>query len=172
VNLTLNQINRLERESAIEALMKCCGSYRWVEQMADARPFEDLEALIGRAGSIWQDLSPVDWLAAFSHHPKIGKKKAEQSQTEQERKWSEQEQFAVAATTEELLKELERLNSIYEEQFGYIFIVCATGKSTQEMIDLLRDRTKNDPETELRIAAGEQQKITELRLRKLFDVSQ
>jgi OHCU decarboxylase len=171
VNPSLHEFNQRKREEAVEALMKCCGSSRWAGQLADARPFEDLDALISRAGVIWRGLTPVDWLAAFSHHPKIGGKKAQQSQTEQERKWSEQEQSSAATTKAELLEELERLNRAYEDRFGYIFIVCATGKSTQEMIALLRARMENDPETELRIAAEEQQKITELRLRKLFDVS-
>jgi OHCU decarboxylase len=171
VNLSLQEFNRRKREEAVEALMKCCGSDRWAAQLADARPFEDLEALISRAGVIWRGLTPADWLEAFSHHPKIGGKKAEQSQTEQERNWSEQEQSAAATTKAELLEELEQLNRAYEDRFGYIFIVCATGKSTDQMIGLLRARTENDPETELRIAAEEQQKITELRLRKLFDAS-
>jgi OHCU decarboxylase len=170
VNPSLREFNRHNREAAAEALMTCCGSPRWAAELADARPFEDLEALISRAGSIWRGLTPVDWLEAFSHHPKIGGKKAQRSQTEQERKWSEQEQAAVVATKEESLEELERLNRAYENRFGYIFIVCATGKSTDEMIGLLRARTENDPETELRIAAREQQKITELRLRKLFEI--
>lgn len=171
MNPSLHDFNRRNREEAVEALIKCCGSHQWAAQLADARPFEDLDALISRASSIWQGLTPVDWFEAFSHHPKIGGKKAQQSQTEQEQKWSEQEQSAAATTKSELLEELERLNRAYEDRFGYIFIVCATGKSTYEMIGLLRARTENDPETELRIAAEEQQKITELRLRKLFDVS-
>jgi OHCU decarboxylase len=170
VNPSLHEFNRCKREEAVEALTKCCGSRQWAAQLADARPFEDLDALISRAGSIWRGLTPVDWLEAFSHHPRIGGKKAQQSQTEQEQKWSEQEQSAAATTKAELLEELERLNRAYEDRFGYIFIVCATGKSTDEMIGLLRARTGNDPETELRIAAEEQQKITEIRLRKLFDV--
>jgi OHCU decarboxylase len=171
VNLSVKSFNQIVREAAAEALMKCCGSRRWAAQLADARPFQNVDELISRAESIWQSLTPADWLEAFSHHPKIGEKKAEQSQTEQERKWSEQEQSAVSTTPEELLEELERLNRAYEDRFGYIFIVCATGKSTHEMIDLLRARSENGPETELSIAAAEQQKITELRLRKLFDVS-
>jgi 2-oxo-4-hydroxy-4-carboxy-5-ureidoimidazoline decarboxylase len=164
---SLELINKLDESEAVSELMKCCGSSRWAVLVAEARPFQDEESLLHSATSAWKKTEPEDWLEAFSHHPKIGERKAEKKQTEQEREWSEQEQSNASKIAEDSLNALSELNSQYEGRFGYIFIVCATGKTADEMLGLLKSRLLNDPETELKVAAEEQRKIMELRLRKL-----
>ena len=150
-------------------LMKCCGSTRWAERVAQRRPFEDVNNLLETADLVWRELEPVDWLEAFSHHPKIGEKGAATSQSPTAAAWSEQEQAGTRTAAEEALDELATLNRAYEERFGFIFIVCATGKATEEMLALLKERLGNDPDAEVRIAAEEQRRITALRLRKLLE---
>jgi 2-oxo-4-hydroxy-4-carboxy-5-ureidoimidazoline decarboxylase len=153
------RLNALPREEAKKGLLACCGSTRWAERMEAARPFRDLEALYGEADRSWFALGREDWLEAFGRHPRIGEKKLEGG-------WTKQEQKGVEGADAGVLASLERGNHDYERRFGYIFLVCATGKSAAEMLALLENRLKNDPETELRVAAGEQAKITRLRLEK------
>ncbi len=137
--------------------------------MASQRPFASFEALRESADRIWLKLGRLDWLEAFSRHPKIGERKPARSVTAQAQRWSEQEQAAVAGTREDVLAALAEANSTYEERFGYIFIVCASAKTSEEMLALLRSRLQNGADRELRIAAEEQQKITQLRLEKLLN---
>ena len=118
---------------------------------------------------MWSTLEREDWLEAFRSHPKIGEKKAAAEVSSQSTQWSGQEQAGVQTAEQKTLDELARLNREYEEKFGFIFIVCATCKSAGEMLDILRERLRNDIETELPIAAAEQAKITELRLKKLVN---
>lgn len=135
--------------------------------MTEARPFKDLDHLNQTAERIWWSLLPEDWLEAFRAHPKIGERKAEQETTFAQ-KWSEQEQSGVGSATRDTLEELAELNCKYLDRFGYIFIVCATGKKLVEILSILRDRLGNDEQQELRVAAGEQAAITRLRLEKLL----
>jgi OHCU decarboxylase len=137
--------------------------------MAGQRPFDDFQQLTAEADRIWSSLGPTDWLEAFSHHPKIGEKKAAPAQSLEAARWSDEEQAGTRAAAQGTLAELEKLNRIYEERFGFIFIVCATGKTTEEMLALITERLRNDYETELPIAAEEQRRITHLRLRKLVE---
>jgi OHCU decarboxylase len=132
-------------------------------------PFDDFQQLTAEADRIWADLEPKDWLEAFSHHPKIGEKRAAPAQSAEAARWSQQEQSGTSAAQQGALSELESLNRAYEDRFGYIFIVCATGKTTEEMLALLKERLGNEPRRELHIAAREQQRITHLRLRKLLE---
>lgn len=125
--------------------------------------------MLERADEIWWKLGAEDWLEAFSHHPKIGEKRAAVAQSAEAARWSEQEQSAASKGAEATRAELLALNRAYEERFGFIFIVCATGKTGEEMLSLLRERLHNDADTELRIAAEEQRRITHLRLRKLLE---
>ena len=127
--------------------------------------------LIAQANDVWRTLDRDDWLEAFRSHPKIGEKKTANPVAAQSQQWSTQEQRGVANATPDAVDKLARLNRAYEEKFGFIFIVCATGKSSDEILALLEQRLTNVPETELPIAAAEQAKITELRLRKLLDLS-
>jgi 2-oxo-4-hydroxy-4-carboxy-5-ureidoimidazoline decarboxylase len=142
-------------------LSECCASTHWVKQMLAARPFENQSNLESTASAVWWALRPTDWLEAFSKHPKIGEK----SKVSQ---WSAQEQSGMASAAAEVAKKLSDLNRDYYEKFGFIFIVCATGKSAQDMLTLLEARLPNSPTEELCIAAAEQDKITILRLRKLL----
>jgi OHCU decarboxylase len=164
----LAELNLCSPGDAENEFLKCCGSQDWARSMTERRPFHDLEMLLSEADKLWASLTPQDWLEAFRSHPKIGERKAEQAQTNQARAWSEQEQAGIRDAAQETMAELAAGNRAYEQKFGYIFIVCATGKTSAEMLALLRARLHNDAETELRVAAEEQRKITQLRLRKLI----
>lgn len=164
-------LERLNTASAAEAegvLLRCCGSVNWARQLAARRPFADVEDLMTAAERIWCGLGEQDWLEAFSAHPKIGGRKAQRLQDAQARDWSEQEQAGARGIDEATQDELADANRAYEEKFGHIFIVCATGKTAAEMLALLRARLVNDPGVELRNAADEQRKITRLRLEKIL----
>lgn len=161
-------LNSLPAEEAAKELLQCCGSRRWAQEMANRRPYQSLETLIKAASEVWWSLQPNDWLEAFRSHPKIGDKKAAESVSAQSREWSGQEQAGTSNASEETVDSLAKLNRAYEQKFGFIFIVCATGKTSEEMLSALRERLNNASEAELQIAAGEQSKITELRLKKLI----
>ncbi len=137
--------------------------------MVTYRPFMNLNELLENADRVWWSLDPRDWLEAFHSHPKIGEKKAAASSTAEAQKWSEDEQSGTRHSGAETIAALAELNRAYEEMFGFIFIVCATGKSSEEMLTILRDRLNHAPDEELKLAAAEQAKITQLRLRKLMD---
>ena len=166
----MDGLPRLNDRPAAEAraeLLRCCGSSRWVEVLLAQRPFTDASSLYAAADSVWWDLEPADWREAFAHHPRIGERdfRARFASTEG---WAAGEQAGVAGAPEELLTALAEGNQAYEERFGYIFIVCATGKSAEEMLALLLQRLAHPPQDEIRIAAGEQAKITRIRLEKLL----
>lgn len=163
----LDWLNGLDPEEARQAFFKCCGAQRWADNMTALRPFRSLEQLLETADEVWWDLFPGDWKEAFCHHPKIGDRESLRKKFACTADWAEQEQAGARAANEETLAALEAGNRAYEEKFGYIFILCATGKSAPEMLALLQERLKNDPETEIQIAAEEQAKITKLRLEKL-----
>ena len=137
--------------------------------MADERPFQNLEELLAKADAEWWALNEEDWLEAFSRHPKIGERKSEREQAAKARRWSEQEQAGARSADEETRRELAGLNREYLQKFGYIYIICATGKTADEMLALLKERLKNDPDQEIRVAAEEQRKITHLRLIKSLE---
>ena len=164
----LDQLNLLTANEAARELLKCCGSKNWARRMVEARPFGGVDQIVETADRIWWSLGPEDWLEAFHSHPKIGEKKAAHAVSEESRAWSEQEQSGIADSARDTIEALADLNSAYEKRFGFIFIVCATGKNSAKMLAILRERLLNDREKELRIAAAEQAKITELRLRKLL----
>jgi allantoicase len=152
-------LNALPSGEAEAALLACCGSRAWARRMAAGRPFRDRADLVKMSDGIWWSLAPEGWLEAFRAHPRIGEKGG---------RWSEQEQAGAQGARPEILAELIEANRRYESRFGHIFIVCATGKSAGEMLALLQERFGNDPDTELRAAAEEQRKITNLRLEKLL----
>lgn len=160
--------NSLPHDEAVKALLQCCGSKRWAAEAANNRPYSSLETLIASANDIWWSLRQDDWLEAFRSHPKIGEKKAAAPISDQSRQWSGQEQAGVSEASHETIDALAALNWAYEQKFGFIFIICATGKTSEEMLAALNNRLENDAATELPIAAAEQSKITELRLKKLI----
>ena len=167
----LGRFNALAPEAAREELLKCCGATRWAEAMEQGRPYLSLWHLLAHGNDVWRTLDQDEWLEAFRSHPKIGEKKAANQVAVQSQQWSAQEQHRVANATAAAIEKLARLNRVYEEKFGFIFIVCATGKSSDEILASLEQRLTNAPDVELPIAAAEQAKITELRLRKLLDLS-
>ena len=154
---------------SVQALMRCCGSTRWAELLHQALPdIKDDQSLFERSDHIWKQMDQEDYLEAFSHHPQIG---ADPEQIRRRFKstqsWSSEEQSGMNEADEGIIQRLAQGNREYLERFGYIFIVCATGKSAVEMLDLLEARLPNAPEDELLIAAQEQAKITRLRMEKL-----
>jgi len=161
--MTLSAFNNLDKGVAAKHLFECCGSTKWTAEMMRHFPFASESELIDRAEKIWYDgCSVIDWRESFTHHPKIGDIK---SLTE---KFAGKEQAGVAAATSETIEVLAKANADYENKFGFIFIVCATGKSAGEMLKLLHDRLSNNEEEEINIAMGEQQKISIIRFRKLL----
>ena len=165
---SLDSFHRLSKRKAITTLMHCCGSRSWAEQLAERRPFADQSELVAAADKIWSGLAEKDWLEAFRHHPPIGGKRAKAKQSATASRWSAKEQSAAQAASPETLEALATENRRYAEKFGYVFLICATGKSSEEILYALRRRMANDPQTELRIAAEEQRNITRLRLEKLL----
>jgi OHCU decarboxylase len=168
LSCALEHLNSLLPDEAEHEFLKCCGSKRWARAMTVVRPFADVDLLLEEADRIWWSLSEEDCLEAFRAHPKIGEQKAAAVQAEQARSWSAQEQSGVQDAAAETKAALAAGNHEYEERFGFIFIVCATGKTSEEMLAILRARLQNDPGTELRAAAEEQRKIMRLRLEKLL----
>ncbi len=166
---SLATFNVMSSGDACELLGQACGTRAWAEDVTAQRPFETLEALIGCAHQRWSRASREEILEAFEHHPRIGAdidKLREKFAATAE--LSEGEQSGVAGASEQTLAALRDGNLRYEERYGHIFIVCASGKSAEQMLALLEARMDNEPQEELRIAAAEQAKITELRLRGMF----
>lgn len=145
-------------------LRVCCGASRWIERMLDRRPFASQDEALAAAREEWWALSPDDWREAFAHHPRIGDIEDLQKRFAATRSLSEREQSGVSGASPELLASLLEANRAYEARFGYIFIVCASGKSATEMLDLLRGRLANPPDAEILIAAEEHAKICALRM--------
>jgi OHCU decarboxylase len=168
--MDFESLSALPPDEAQKEFLKCCGSVKWAQAMVQLRQYAaGVEGLTLFANAMWWCLEPADWLEAFRSHPKIGEKKAAEPVSSQSQQWSGQEQSGMRDAGDHTIDSLAQLNREYEEKFGFIFIVCATGKSASEMLTLLRERIQNDPETELPIAAAEQAKITELRLKKLIN---
>lgn len=166
--MTLDELNGLPAPEARIAFERCCGAKRWVDQMVAGRPFADLTHLRDTAHACWMSLAPDDWREAFGHHPRIGDLESLRRRFAATADLASREQAAVAGASQATLEALSEGNRAYEERFGYIFIVFASGRGADEMLGLLRRRLDNDPETEVRIAAEEQARITRLRLDRLL----
>ena len=164
--MTLDEFNRLDAEECRAQLMTICHSSAWGEQMLASRPFASVEAIFATAEEVWQQATEADILQAFEGHAKIG----DLSALRDKYSAASAEQGQVAEAQEEVLQELMELNQQYEQENGFIFIVCATGKSAQEMLELLKQRIDNGSEQELKNGALEQGKITQLRLQKFFTI--
>jgi 2-oxo-4-hydroxy-4-carboxy-5-ureidoimidazoline decarboxylase len=164
--MTLTEFNALPLAQAESALTDCCGATRWAMGVAARRPYADAEALYKAADSVWWKLDRADWLEAFSHHPQIGDQPA--SGSESARKWAEGEQTGARSASGDVKERLARANRAYFEKFGYIYIVCATGKTAEGMLAILNQRLQNDQASELSIAAEQQRLITRIRLEKLL----
>jgi 2-oxo-4-hydroxy-4-carboxy-5-ureidoimidazoline decarboxylase len=180
----LGELNGLNDDAAMRAFLQCCGSTRWARRMTAARPFVTADAMADAADRIWTSLDPPDWLEAFGAHPRIGSGRAggaggaggpggaSRLGGSRETVWSASEQAGVASAAVDVLQRLAAANREYEARFGYIFIVCATGKTAAEMLQILERRLPNAADVEMNIAAEEQRKITRLRLAKLLEREQ
>jgi len=167
-SLTIAAFDHLETGKKKELLTQCCGSGVWVSKMLAAPLADDLVELLEYAEEKWYECSEDDWREAFEHHPKIGDINSLKKKFENTAEWAAGEQSGVNTAADETLSALAQGNEAYEKKFGYIFIVCATGKSAGEMLQLLEARINNHPAEEINIAADEQNKITRIRLEKLF----
>lgn len=168
MSLTLEQLNLLHELQAERRLLACCGSRAWARGVAAARPYYTFDELLAASDRVWWHLTPDDWREAFSRHPRIGDSSASARNTSEH--WSEREQARARSGSAATLAELAEVNAEYEDRFGHVFLICATGRTADQILDIARERLDNDPETELRIAAQEQRLITHLRLRKLLDI--
>jgi 2-oxo-4-hydroxy-4-carboxy-5-ureidoimidazoline decarboxylase len=165
----LEKLNNLTEAEAKEEFLRCCGSTRWAAKMVEGRPYLGEDEMFHFSDKTWSGLGREDWLEAFTHHPKIGDIDSLAKKFAGTKQWAEGEQSGVNSAAREVLHELAAGNQAYEKKFGYIFIVCATGKSAPEMLAILTDRLKNDPEKEIKVAMTEQNKITRIRLEKLLN---
>ena len=166
MNEVLARWNHLPRNEAAREIQPCCGSASWADGLASRRPIEDEQGLLQSSDAIWNSLTPQDWTEAFSMHPRIGERKAPDAAGAMSAAWSAQEQVKVESAEAAVRSALVEANREYEQRFGRVFIVCATGKSAAEMLENLRRRLRNDDATELREAVEEQRKITNIRLKK------
>lgn len=166
--MTLDQLNRLSEADATAAFTQCCASSRWVERMVIDRPFESLAEMLEISDRIWEECDVDDYLEAFEGHPRIGDVESLAKKYASTKAWAGGEQKGVVGADPQVIQRLADGNKSYEEKFGHIFIVCATGKSAAEMLALLEARMGNDPEHEITVAAEEQNKITRIRLKKLL----
>ena len=172
--MTLEQLNALDREAAEQVFLRCCGSTRWAREMASRRPFRDAGVMAREAEGLSRDLEAADWLEAFAAHPRIGEspgvggagRAARAGESESD--WPAREQAGMDAATDAVRQRLAAANREYEARFGFLYIVCATGKTPSQMLDIAERRLTHSPDEELRTAAGEQLQITRLRLAKLI----
>jgi 2-oxo-4-hydroxy-4-carboxy-5-ureidoimidazoline decarboxylase len=166
MNEILERWNGLPLPDAVQEILPCCGSKAWAGGMAARRPFHDVTTLLAASDETWSNLSAADWMEAFRSHPRIGESQALESASVQSAAWSAQEQQNVAAAGETAKSALAEANEKYERRFGHIFIVCATGKSAAEILEILRRRLQNDERTELLEAAEHQRQIIRIRVKK------
>jgi len=166
--MTLDKFNNASLDEVQHSLRQCCTSETWVNRMAEGRPYASAEALLLAADRNWLDMTETDYLQAFEGHPKIGDITSLKAKYANTKELASGEQSAVDEASDEVLERLAQGNDAYEEKFGFIFLVCATGKSAAEMVALLEMRLPNDRATELMNAAEEQRKIFHIRLGKML----
>jgi 2-oxo-4-hydroxy-4-carboxy-5-ureidoimidazoline decarboxylase len=169
MNKVLARWNSLDLATAAREALPCCGSQAWATALASARPIVDEESLIAKSSSIWLSLLEDAWQEAFDSHPRIGQNHAKSHATEESLRWSTQEQRAALTKDEASKLALEDANRRYEKRFSRIFIVCASGKTSAEILAILEARMQNDDATELREAVEQQRQITQLRLHRWLE---
>jgi OHCU decarboxylase len=165
MNPVLAVWNESGESSALDAMLACCTARRWAQSMVSLRPFETVETLSLTADEVWSTMEEADWMEAFASHPRIGERKAA-PQPGRSAAWSAQEQSGASGAAHNVLSQLAAGNANYNQRFGFTYIVCATGKSADEMLGILERRLANDRAAELREAAEQQRQITQIRLRK------
>ncbi len=166
--MTLEELNALDLDAATAAFGTCCTSSTWMQGMANSRPFTSVEHAQEAGLDVWSKCNEADFLQAFEGHPKIGDVSSLRKKYANTKGLASNEQSGVNVATEDTLQALTDGNNEYDEKYGFIFIVYATGKSAGEMLELLQARLPNDRATELKNAAIEQSKITALRINKLL----
>jgi 2-oxo-4-hydroxy-4-carboxy-5-ureidoimidazoline decarboxylase len=166
LNPVLARWHTLPPDEAATEILSCCGSHGWATKLVAMRPFRDQQSLFAAADHCWQNLPEADWLEAFRSHPRIGEKHAEKKTTAASAAWSRSEQSQMNDADAAILLRMREGHREYEERFGRIFIVCASGKQPAEMLRILERRLTNDPAQELLESAAQQQQIMQLRLRK------
>ena len=166
--MSLDSLNKARAEQAAHMFLQCCTSKAWIDRMVNGRPYANADALGAAADSNWQGLVEADYLEAFDGHPKIGDVSSLKEKYANTKELAAGEQSSVNSASEQEIEKLAQGNSDYEQKFGFIFIVCATGKSAGEMSALLQARLPNDRATELKNAAEEQRKIFHIRLEKIL----
>jgi OHCU decarboxylase len=165
MNQVLDTWNKADEAVATDAMLECCAARRWVAAMVALRPIASVPELSEAADREWARMEELDWLEAFAAHPRIGENKAA-SASEKSAAWSEQEQAGAVAGASEVVRGLTEGNVLYERQFGFTYIISATGKTADEMLAILKRRLDNDRMTELSEAAEQQRQIMQIRLGK------
>ncbi len=165
MNRVLAEWNNAVADDAMRAMIACCGAKRWASAMVAQRPFAGILELSEAADRNWDAMQEADWLEAFACHPRIGERKATRASA-QAAAWSRQEQSSASSASDLVLSELADGNALYEKRFGFTYIVCATGKSAEEMLTILQRRLASDRDSELRDAAEQQRQILQIRLGK------
>lgn len=165
MNATLSSWNEALANTALDAMMACCGARRWAAAMVALRPIGSVQELSTAADQVWSTMEETDWMEAFACHPRIGQRNAPHA-SKKSAAWSQQEQSSANAAANQVLDELAARNVLYEQRFGFTYIVCATGKSAEEMLAILNRRLASHRAAELREAAEQQRQITQIRLRK------
>jgi len=169
MNKVLVRWNSLDPATAAREALPCCGSQAWAVALASKRPFTDTSAVAEASATVWFALPQEAWQEAFDSHPRIGQRHAQTAATNESLQWSAQEQRTVLSTDESAKLALEEANRRYEQKFGRIFIVCASGKTSDEILVLLEARMQNNATTELREAVEQQHQITKLRLQRWLE---
>ena len=165
MNPKLAAWNNTDVASALDAMLACCGARKWADAMVALRPVANVPALSEAADRVWSTMDEANWMQAFACQPRIGERKETQAAV-QSAPLSQQEQSSVALAAETVLASLAAGNALYEARFGFTYIVCATGKSAEEMLAILNRRLANSRADELREAAEQQRQITQIRLGK------
>ena len=165
MNSVLSSWNQSSAEEALDAMLACCGAPRWAAAMVALRPIAGVLELSVAADRIWGTMEEADWLEAFACHPLIGERKAARA-SDKSAAWSRQEQSTASSAAERVLAELAAGNAAYKRRFGFTYIVCATGKSAEEMLAILNRRLAGNRAAEMIEAAEQQRQITQIRLGK------
>ena len=168
LSYSLMQLNQLSDADAAFAFSNCCTAQRWIQAMVAARPFSSKQQCLELADEVWRKSDETDFLQAFEGHPKIGDVSSLKAKYAHTKQLASGEQGAVNDASDDILERLAQGNNDYYEKNGFIFIVCASGKSAAEMLGLLEQRLPNSRDQELLNAAAEQAKITAIRINKLL----
>lgn len=158
----------VEFDDLTQALQACCGSSRWVAAMSARLPLRHMDELHAAADDCFSDLGEDDWLEAFSHHPRIGDVEQLRERFAGSGALSEDEQAGIGGADDEVLAAIARGNAEYEERFGFVYLVRASGRTAPELLEILERRLGNERDVELVAASIQQREITHLRLAATF----